>query len=149
MYGSLKELKLLKAVRSNNHSRVVLTNETSRLLQQTLDDYINKQGFLKKNITIREVAEELKTQPYILSAFINQQYQMHFNEMINFYRVQYIKEGLTKAQWEDLTLEAIAQKAGFNNRTTFLTAFKKFESITPREFMVGIKSREAFRRSRV
>ena len=54
-----------------------------------------------------------------------------------YYRVQYIKAGMVNRQWENITLEAIAEQAGFNNRTTFLSAFKKFTGMTPSGFMLS------------
>ena len=60
---------------------------------------------------------------------------MHFNDLINQHRIKYIEDGLTNKKWESLTLEAIAGKAGFNNRITFLTAFKKFTGTTPTQYI--------------
>jgi len=39
----------------------------------------------------------------------------------------------------ELTLETIAEKAGFNNRVTFLTAFKKFTGTTPSQYIKNIQ----------
>jgi AraC-like DNA-binding protein len=106
-------------------------------VQGALRDFMEKRHYLNKNIKLKNVADELSVQPYILSAYINQVYQMRFNDLINWCRVQYIKDGLTKGQWNLLTLEAIAEEAGFSNRTTFLTAFKKFMGVTPTAFLHG------------
>ena len=65
---------------------------------------------------------------------------MHFNDVINLHRIKYIEEGLTNKEWETLTLEAIAGKAGFNNRITFLSAFKKFTGITPTQYIKKLRS---------
>jgi AraC-like DNA-binding protein len=100
-----------------------------------LRNFIRNRGYLQKNIKLDEVANDLGVKPYMLSAYINQEYQMHFNDLINQYRIQYIKEGIINEQWKDLTLEAIAEKAGFNNRNTFLSAFKKSTGMTPTSFM--------------
>jgi AraC-like DNA-binding protein len=96
---------------------------------------MESQNFLRKNIKLGEVASDLKVQPYILSAYINPMYQMRFNDLINWWRIQYVKEGLEKGEWNMLTLEAIADEAGFSNRTTFLNAFKKFTGMTPTAFL--------------
>jgi AraC-like DNA-binding protein len=100
-----------------------------------LRSYIRDKQYLHKNIKLDAVAKDLDVKPYILSAYINSEYQMHFTDLINHYRIQYIKEGLLNEEWSDLTLEAIAEKAGFSNRTTFLTAFKKDTGMTPTNFM--------------
>lgn len=106
-------------------------------LSTNLRSFMEKRLYLEKNIKIQSVAEQLGVQPYVLSAYINQVYHMRFNDLINWCRVQYIKDGLIKQQWNQLTLEAIAEEAGFSNRTTFLTAFKKFTGVTPTAFLHG------------
>ena len=63
---------------------------------------------------------------------------MHFNDVINLHRIKYIEDGLANNKWESLTLEAIAEKAGFNNRITFLTAFKKFTGATPTQYIKSL-----------
>lgn len=107
----------------------------SQQIGERLGTFITNQQFLRKNLKLEEVAKELEVKPYVLSAYINQAYQLHFNDLINHYRIQYIKEGLIRDEWSELTLEAIAEKAGFNNRNTFLSAFKKVTGMTPTNFM--------------
>jgi AraC-like DNA-binding protein len=115
--------------------QIVLSKDVSQHLENSLRDFIVQRQFLKQNIKIREVADQLKVQPYILSAYINHVYEKRFTDLINWLRIQYAKEGLVSGEWHMLTLEAIAEKAGFSNRTTFLTAFKKFEGMTPSTFL--------------
>ena len=106
-------------------------------VQSSLRQFMESRHYLNKNIKLKTVADELGIQPYILSAYINQVYHMRFNDLINWCRIQFIKDGLIKGQWNLLTLEAIAEEAGFSNRTTFLTAFKKFTGVTPTAFLHG------------
>ena len=122
----------------NAHPRTVaqhLSEELIAELDLKFKAFIREETYLHHDITIKEVADKLKTQPYILSAFFTRTYQMHFNGLINKYRIDYIKKGLADNKWSTLTLEAIGEKAGFNNRTTFFNAFKKFTGMTPTQFI--------------
>jgi len=101
---------------------------------------MEKRLYLERNIKLQTVAEQLGVQPYILSAYINQIYRMRFNDLVNWCRIQYIKDGLIKGKWTMLTLEAVAEEAGFNNRTTFLAAFKRFTGVTPTGFVNGARN---------
>jgi len=125
---------------NKKHKQLNLPEERVRELHQLFENYITKQYFLQQHTSLKHVADHLRTQPYVLSAFINQVYHMHFNDVINLHRVKYIEDGLTNKKWESLTLEAIARKAGFNNRITFLTAFKKFTGLTPTQYIKKIQS---------
>ncbi len=124
---------------SKKHKQLNLTEEKISELQQLFETYIAKQYYLLQHTNLKQVASHLHTQPYVLSTFINQVYQMHFNDVINLHRIKYIEDGLTNKKWESLTLEAIAGKAGFNNRITFLTAFKKFTGITPTQYIKKLR----------
>ena len=125
---------------NKKHKQLNLPEEKVRELQQLFENYITKQYYLLQHTNLKQVANHLNTQPYVLSTFINQVYQMHFNDFINLHRIKYIEDGLTNKKWESLTLEAIAGKAGFNNRITFLTAFKKFTGITPTQYIKNLRS---------
>ena len=112
-------------------------------LQQRFDNYISEQHYLNPNTNLKEVAGQLKIPSYVLSMFIHQVYQMHFNDVINSHRVKYISDGLTNEQWDTLTLEAVGEMAGFNNRITFLNAFKKFTGVTPSQYVKNIQDKKS------
>jgi AraC-like DNA-binding protein len=124
---------------TKKHKQLNLPEERLNELQHLFENYITKQHYLHQQTNLRQVATDLHTQPYVLSTFINHVYRMHFNDVINLHRIKYIEDGLTKKKWESLTLEAIAGKAGFNNRITFLTAFKKFTGITPTQYIKKLR----------
>jgi AraC-like DNA-binding protein len=124
------------------HRQLNLPQERIHELQQLFENYITKQFYLHQHTSLKQVAGQLNTQPYVLSTFINHVYRMHFNDVINQHRIKYIEDGLTNKKWESLTLEAIAGKAGFNNRITFLTAFKKFTGITPTEYIKKLRGKK-------
>ena len=119
-----------------------LRPEKIRELQLHFDNYINEQHYLNPNTNLKEVAGRLDVPSYVLSIFIHQVYQMHFNDVINSHRVKYVSDGLTNEQWDTLTLEAVAEIAGFNNRITFLNAFKKFTGVTPSQYLKNIQDKK-------
>ena len=136
LYGTPHAFRIPRPI-SEPAVAITLPPELMARLQVSFENYIERKEYLQNDINLKKVARELNTQPHVLSSFLNQHYRMHFNELINYYRVQHIKTGLINKQWENLTLEAIAEKAGFNNRTTFLNAFKKFTGMTPSGFLMS------------
>ena len=119
-----------------------LQPEKMRELQQRFDNYISEQHYLNPNTNLKEVAGRLNIPSYVLSIFIHQVYQMHFNDVINSHRVNYIREGFANEQWDTLTLEAVGEIAGFSNRITFLNAFKKFTGVTPSQYVKNIQDKK-------
>jgi AraC-like DNA-binding protein len=114
-----------------------ITVDSIMAIRKKLDDYLtHQQPFLRKGYTIAHMATDLNIPLYQLSAFINQEYGQSFNEFVNGYRVQYIKDVILKEPDADqYTLEAIGRKAGFNSRSTFIAAVKKKTGQTPSAFL--------------
>lgn len=98
-----------------------------------------QEAFLKPGYTIREMAENTGIPLHHLSAVINRHYGYHFNEYINHWRVEHLKQRLDNKEWKSKTLEGLAQESGFTNRTSFISAFKKNCGTTPSEYVRKMK----------
>ncbi|QKZ14621.1 helix-turn-helix domain-containing protein [Spirosoma sp. KUDC1026] len=113
-----------------------LGHEKRQEYRQQIEGYMEEtQPFLRKGYTIKEMASDLGVPQHQVSIVINQEYGMNFNDFINRYRIDYIKEKLTQPDWRQLTLEGIALEAGFGNRTTFFRAFTKLTGTTPTAYL--------------
>jgi AraC-like DNA-binding protein len=113
-----------------------LSIEQSLKYRQVIKDHFATSfAFRKPGYAIRDLSNETGIPGYLLSLFINQEYGMNFNEMINSCRVEYLT-GLLKTSFdcESYTLEAIGKMAGFNSRTAFIAAIKKHTGMTPSTF---------------
>jgi AraC-like DNA-binding protein len=95
---------------------------------------IVRKRFLDSTITLDKVAAELNLSKSHLSRIIHAELGIGFPDYLNSLRVEEAKSYLRHADFENYTLLAIGLEAGFNSKTTFNTAFKKFTSITPSEF---------------
>jgi len=93
------------------------------------------QWFKINGFTVEACAKKMVCEKYILSKLINSHYKMRFTDLINFHRVEFIKEEIKKGSTKHVTLEGLADEAGFNSRTTFYNAFIKHEGISPLEFL--------------
>ena len=84
---------------------------------------------LNPELRLKDLAELLHIPTHHLSQLINEEYQRSFFDFINAYRV---KEAQTLIQEQPkYTLLQVAFAAGFNNKTSFGNAFKKFVGQTP------------------
>jgi AraC-like DNA-binding protein len=108
---------------------------------------IEKKPFLRQKYSLGEMSKELDIPLHYLSAFINRHYNMNFNDLINRYRVSYSKLMIMNDEWRSKKLSTIAADAGFHNRNTFTTAFKKETGESPSEYVSRIKRSRAIDRS--
>ena len=88
-----------------------------------------------QHLNLEKLAKAMELNPRHLSGFLNQVMGKNFYELVNSYRIIEVKQLLQDPLNSYLTIEAIAQKAGFKSKSTFNTAFKKATSLTPRQFM--------------
>ncbi|MFN9998709.1 MAG: helix-turn-helix domain-containing protein [bacterium] len=99
--------------------------------------------FCRQGYGIRDLAQEVNLPLYQVSAFINQEYGKNFNEWINDHRFAYLQK-LTQDEkdFHRYTLEALGKMAGFNSRTSYITAIKKRTGKTPSAFFKKADSEE-------
>ena len=91
--------------------------------------------FENPELTLTDVAKKLKTNAAVISKTINQGFQMNFNDCINNYRIEAVKNRFADGDHKKSTLLGIAFDSGFNSKATFNRAFKKNTGKTPKEYL--------------
>lgn len=101
-----------------------------------IDLYIRKkEAFKTKGYTVSELALALKMRPYHLSYILKHHYKQRYADFINGYRIEYIKACMASEEWKNLTLEGLANEAGFSSRSAFFVAFKKVTGVSPSQYL--------------
>ncbi|MFZ4399852.1 MAG: helix-turn-helix domain-containing protein [Bacteroidales bacterium] len=119
-----------------------LTFDQKTHIIEALDKYMKNKPYYYSNLTIDEVAEALQTNSKYLSQVINESYQKNFYTYINIFRINDSMEMLLSNQFENYSMEGIAKTVGFNSKSSFYSAFKKYTGYTPTEFK---KKEESFK----
>ncbi|MEO9872752.1 helix-turn-helix domain-containing protein [Ekhidna sp.] len=94
---------------------------------------LEEQLYLIRGLKLQDLAETLELNTHQLSQLINQYLNTTFFDLINIYRVREAKQRIQKNP--EYTLLQIAYDSGFNNKTSFVNAFKRFEGTTPSRYM--------------
>lgn len=113
-----------------------LQNWKEKLLAYMVD----KKPYLEAELTLSDLAKQLKTNTSVLSKVINDGTGRNFNDFINSYRVQEVINKLKAGEQQTQTLLGIAYDCGFNSKATFNRAFKKVTSKTPKEFIESLSA---------
>jgi AraC-like DNA-binding protein len=117
--------------------KVYLKEETVERLAIAIErHFLSDKTYLKNSFSISDLSQAVGCPTHQLSAYLNNHLGMNFNEYINHQRIAYLLGQLTEnPEWRLFTLEALGQKVGFNNRYTFLNAFKKVTGETPSVYL--------------
>lgn len=96
--------------------------------------------YLNPELTIVHISERIDEHPRLVSSAINKLSQQNFNSYINKYRVEKAKTMLLAGKTSQLNIEGVGLEAGFKSNSAFYTAFKKFQKITPLQFLQNSES---------
>lgn len=104
-------------------------------LDQKLSSYIvDEKPYLNASLSLNELAKKIGTNEKYLSIFINTRYGVNFATFINSYRLEEAKKMLLSNDFKQYTIESIANKSGFNSKSSFNSLFKKQVGMTPTDF---------------
>ena len=90
--------------------------------------------FTENELSLSELSKKIEIQPYQLSELISRVYGESFFDFINRHRIEEFKAKLEEPEYSSYSLLGIAMDCGFNSKSSFNTAFKKFTGITPSEY---------------
>lgn len=107
---------------------------SSELFSEIKDYLASSQLYLNSELKIADLAKLMNYSTQEISQAINQNLGQGFTDFINHYRVLEIKKKMKDPANKNLTLTAIAEKCGFNSKSSFYRAFKKVSGQTPAEY---------------
>ena len=116
--------------------------EKSNLTSERSDEYLKRllnwmeteKPYISGDLTLQKLAASLSIPASHLSQIINERLEQNFFDFINRYRVQEVQRLFEDPSKKHYSLLAIAEEVGFNSKSTFNSAFKKFANMTPSEF---------------
>ncbi len=117
------------------YERSRLDIEQSKALLEEIKNFVLKSDvYLNSDLKIAELAEQMNSSTHDISQAINQNLNQGFTDFINYYRVEKVKDLLLNPKYSKFTLLAVAEKCGFNSKSSFYRAFKKVTGQTPSEY---------------
>jgi len=121
----------------NASIEIINNNQTEKQheLFNKINAYILEQKkYLDPYMSLESLSEELNMSSGHLSSLINKYSNMHFSDYINDYRVKQVKKIIIDETYAHYTIVAIGLESGFNSKSTFYAAFKKFTNLSPIQF---------------
>jgi AraC-like DNA-binding protein len=122
----------------NNHEKYAQShlteNEKNEYLKKLEKFFKREKPFLNPHLTINDVAEELGISSRYLSQIINESFQKNFYDFINSYRIDEAKKNLIDKEDPKKTILEVLYDSGFNSKSAFNAAFKRYTGCTPTQF---------------
>lgn len=132
-----KAMDFLAPLLPDKASKPMLTEELRLKLWHQMRELMEKEKlFLNPNLSLGDLARRLNSNTSYVSRVINELSDQNFSNFLNQYRIEEACRLLSNIQGRNMTIEGIAQTVGFNSKSAFNTAFRKFKSVTPSEFMM-------------
>ncbi len=116
---------------SESHSSVII-NELKRYMEE-------KKPYLNAELKLADLASEINYPLHEISQVLNQDLDQSFSDFINKYRVEEVKKCMEDKAFAKYTFIAIAQRCGFNSKTSFYRIFKNETGKTPADYLKELK----------
>ena len=102
--------------------------------EKVMSAVVGEKLYTNPELTLTALAKHLQTNNTVLSRVVNSGFGQNFNDFINYYRVEDVKQKLQSGGAAEQTIMSLAYDAGFNSKATFNRAFKKVTGKNPKEF---------------
>lgn len=111
---------------------------SASLYTELTNKMIEKKLYANNELSLPKLAAEMGVSVNYLSQVINQQSGQNFFDFINRYRVEEVQKQMQAMP--EVTVLALALNAGFNSKSAFYTAFRKYTGLTPSQYKKSLSA---------
>jgi len=138
IYYGLRSSELFKfkeIVAAPGKENVTIQPEELQKLSERLDKILKaEQLFLRPQIRLSDVAQEMGIKSYKLSEVIKQGLNTNFYNLINNLRAEHVIQLMKDPSKDYMSLLGLAMESGFNSKSVFNEYFRKKTGMTPSAF---------------
>lgn len=138
--GINSDLQLVKDIKTTSFENkideeIVKENSIKIKKLEMLDEFmIENKPFLNASLTLYDLSDQINIPSKDLSLLINRDLNQHFFDFVNGYRIRMAMDILKDPAKKAFTVLEILYEVGFNSKSSFNTAFKKYTGFTPTEY---------------
>jgi AraC-like DNA-binding protein len=129
----LRELESPRPTERYKSSKLSV-EQAQQCLSKLLDVIETEKPYLESELTLEGLAQRLEINRTYLSQILNEHLGKSFNDFINQLRVEAAKELLTRDDGTESSTLEIGFAVGFNSKSSFYNAFRRFTGVTPVEY---------------
>ncbi len=107
---------------------------SDQTLTQVKDAFEIERVFREQGLNLQRFSSLLNIPSYLVTRSVKQLYDRSFPEVLNYFRVEEVKQMLLDPTKEHLKIESLAYEVGFTSPSAFYASFKKVTGQTPKEY---------------
>ncbi|MBM1107939.1 helix-turn-helix transcriptional regulator [Aurantibacter crassamenti] len=119
----------------SSDKQFIVNKDLEELFEEIETYMISSQAYTKTELTIVDVAKQLKVHPRRISTAINSIPKQNFNNYVNRFRVEKALALIQNKNLENYSIEGIGSEVGFHSKSAFYAAFKKETGTTPTRYL--------------
>lgn len=126
---------------SEKYQGEMMNLDEAQLMIKKINEYmLEEKPFLYSHYSITQLSTETGIPSRELSKVMNQFLNQNFHDYINNFRVEEFKSLVKNPENQKYSILSLSMDAGFQSKSTFNAAFKKFTGKTPSQYCKNINS---------
>ena len=139
-YYDLAQDVQLQSLEKDKYAKSGLDQEQTELFKGKLAALMTKdEPYRDSTLKLQDLADMLAMRRNHLSQILNNEFQMKFFDFINHYRLQAFLKSLHDSDFTDINITELAYDAGFSSSSVFYKIFKRYQEISPSQYIKNIK----------
>jgi AraC-like DNA-binding protein len=119
----------------SKYQKSSLSDENKELVLAKIKREMEGNKYFTNNLaSLSGLSKQINESSHHVSQVINEKMNKNFFDLLAYYRVEYAKKLIIDDRDIKLTVEELAEMVGYNSKSSFNLAFKKYTLITPSEF---------------
>lgn len=103
--------------------------------QKIIDTMIEEKLYQSPNCSLKMISEATDIPTHHITIVMKKSVNKRFNDFVNELRIDDIIKEIENSPDNNLTIEGLSNNYGFQSKSTFYRAFKKYKGCTPKEFL--------------
>jgi AraC-like DNA-binding protein len=119
----------------SKYQKSSLSDEDKEMILAKIKKEMEVNKYFTNNLaSLSGLSKQLSESSHHVSQVINEKLNKNFFDLLATYRVEYAKKLILEDEEIKLTVEELAELVGYNSKSSFNIAFKKYTSKTPSEY---------------
>jgi len=126
---------------SLKYQKSSLSEEDKNMILAKIKKEMEEKNYFTNNLaSLSGFARQINESSHHVSQVINEKMNRNFFELLAYYRVEYAKKLILEDKNAKLTVEELAEQVGYNSKSSFNIAFKKYSLKTPSEYRKSVSN---------